>query len=216
MKQLFFLFMLATGFSACNNNSESSITKDSADHNAHIQGEKRGQDPVSSMHNAMTEMMKHMKQMQPTGDPDHDFAMMMKHHHEGAIKMAKIEIENGKDEKMKIMARKMLEDQQKEIQAFDAFLEKNKPSGSSDYGQRAAGMATEVHQDYIASSSIDAMFASMMIPHHKDGIKMSMEYLPVARQQQLKVVANNMISSQQKEIQELDQWLESNKTNVTQ
>ena len=35
--------------------------------------------------------------MKPTGNPDKDFVMMMIPHHQGAVDMAKVELQYGKD-----------------------------------------------------------------------------------------------------------------------
>ena len=43
--------------------------------------------------------------MPMSGDPDVDFAMMMRIHHQGAIDMANAELSNGKDPQMKKMAK---------------------------------------------------------------------------------------------------------------
>src|SRR5688500_16249149 len=48
-------------------------------------------------------MMQTMEAMQPSGDPDKDFATMMIPHHQGAIEMAKIELRYGTDQQLKGM-----------------------------------------------------------------------------------------------------------------
>lgn len=67
-----------------------------------------------------------MQKMQPSGDVDKDFAMMMKLHHQQAVDMAEMEIANGKSSAMKTMARQIIAAQKKEIAAFDAWLAKQK------------------------------------------------------------------------------------------
>ncbi len=76
----------------------------------------------------MKSMMKEgndkMMSMQMTGDPDVDFAMMMRIHHQGAIEMAQAQLQTGKDPEMRKMAQKIIADQKKEIGQFDKFLQK--------------------------------------------------------------------------------------------
>lgn len=74
------------------------------------------------MRDSMMGMMKSMESMKTSGDTDHDFAMMMKVHHQGAIDMAQLELKNGKDAKMRAMAKRIIEAQQKEIKEFDQWL----------------------------------------------------------------------------------------------
>jgi len=74
------------------------------------------------MHESMMHGAKESMSMRPTGDIDRDFAMMMKKHHEDALKMARIQLDQGKDPKMKEMARMIIESQRKEIAQFDEWL----------------------------------------------------------------------------------------------
>lgn len=78
------------------------------------------------MHEQMMGGMRAMQSMQPTGDTDKDFAMMMRAHHQQAVDMAKVQIEHGTSPELKVMARKMITDQQKEIAQLDAWLGKHK------------------------------------------------------------------------------------------
>ena len=78
------------------------------------------------MRGSMMGMMKNMESMKMTGDTDRDFAAMMKMHHQGAIDMAQMELKNGKDAKMRAMAKRIIDAQQKEIKEFDQWLGKQK------------------------------------------------------------------------------------------
>ncbi len=78
------------------------------------------------MQGPMKGMMKNMDSMKMTGDTDVDFATMMKMHHQGAIDMAQMELQSGKDAKMRSMAKRIIKDQQKEIKEFDQWLGKRK------------------------------------------------------------------------------------------
>jgi uncharacterized protein (DUF305 family) len=70
-------------------------------------------------------MMADMEKLQATGNADKDFVTMMIPHHQGAIDMAKVQLEHGKDEKLRAMAQKMIDDQQKEIEEMQAWLAAN-------------------------------------------------------------------------------------------
>ena len=71
---------------------------------------------------AMSKMQAEMQAMKMSGDTDHDFAMMMRSHHEGAIDMAKIELARGTDKQLKQMAQKMVAEQTKEIAKLDKWM----------------------------------------------------------------------------------------------
>lgn len=78
------------------------------------------------MHGSMMGMMKNMESMKMSGDADRDFATMMKMHHQGAIDMAQMELQSGKDAKMRAIAKGIIKAQQKEIKEFDRWLAKRK------------------------------------------------------------------------------------------
>jgi uncharacterized protein (DUF305 family) len=63
-----------------------------------------------------------MEAMPMSGETDRDFAEMMKVHHQGAIDMAELELKNGKDAKMRAMAKRIISAQQKEIKEFDQWM----------------------------------------------------------------------------------------------
>ena len=76
---------------------------------------------------AMMKMHQSMTSMEMTGDPTHDFVMMMIPHHQSAIDMAQVLVkEPNADPEIKTMAEKIIADQQKEIDQFNAWLEKHK------------------------------------------------------------------------------------------
>lgn len=87
---------------------------------------------MKAMHDAMNGMMEQMHKMKPTGDPDHDFAMTMKRHHQGTIEMARIQIDGGVDTALKAASQHTINEQQGEMTAFDRILQGSQPSGSSD------------------------------------------------------------------------------------
>ena len=88
------------------------------------QASKMGTAPASTnkdasgsmdMHKGMMGGMKEMESMPMSGDADQDFAMMMKKHHQMALDMAEVELRNGKDGKMRQMAKNIIASQTKEI-----------------------------------------------------------------------------------------------------
>lgn len=74
---------------------------------------------------AAQKMMQSM-QMLPTGDPDKDFVMMMRPHHQGAIDMAKVELKYGKDPELRKMASDIVSAQEKEIAEMKQWEKKQK------------------------------------------------------------------------------------------
>jgi uncharacterized protein (DUF305 family) len=70
--------------------------------------------------------------MKMTGDQDHDFATMMRKHHNDAVVMSEKELKDGRDPEMKAMAQKIITAQKKEIDELDKWLATHKPSASGE------------------------------------------------------------------------------------
>src|SRR5258708_14984272 len=56
------------------------------------------------------------------GDPDRDFARMMIAHHQGAIDMARVELQFGHDERLKRLAQEMIVTQTQEIAVMQSAV----------------------------------------------------------------------------------------------
>lgn len=82
-------------------------------------GMKHGE---GELQKSMSVNMDKMKSMQMSGDADKDFAMMMSTHHEHGISMSKMELKNGMSDKLKQMAKKSIDDQQKDIAEFKSLM----------------------------------------------------------------------------------------------
>lgn len=74
------------------------------------------------MKSMMKENNEKMSSMAMTGNPDVDFAQMMRIHHQGAIDMAQGQLRDGKDPQLLKMAKEIISAQKKEIGVLDAFL----------------------------------------------------------------------------------------------
>jgi len=73
---------------------------------------------------SMQTMMKNMR-VKPTGNPDKDFVLMMMPHHQGAIDMARVELQYSRDPEMRQLATDIIAAQEKEIAEMKAWLAKN-------------------------------------------------------------------------------------------
>jgi hypothetical protein len=86
-----------------------------------------------SFHGAMAEAMDRMTKdmaINHTGNPDHDFAAMMIPHHQGAIDMAKVQLQFGRDPILRRLAQAIIVEQQQEIDVMRQELSRL-PSSSS-------------------------------------------------------------------------------------
>jgi uncharacterized protein (DUF305 family) len=72
---------------------------------------------------AMMSMVRKMQNVKMTGNPDIDFAaMMIPPHHQGAIEMAKIELQYGTDPRLRRLAQEIIVTQQSEIELMQLAL----------------------------------------------------------------------------------------------
>ena len=78
------------------------------------------------MDDAMMTMDSGMKGAPMTGDPDHDFVVMMIPHHQGAVDMAKAELLYGKDPVLRRLAQEIIVTQEQEIQVMRMRLKQFK------------------------------------------------------------------------------------------
>jgi uncharacterized protein (DUF305 family) len=195
----FVLILTIAALAGCNSNSTTGI-----DGHEHADTTRNH---INQLHASMTRMMTDMRNAQPSGNPDKDFARMMMIHHQAAVKMSQVQLAGGSDSTMLELAQSIIGDQQKEILVFDEFINGNKGlKGKSRLGQRFLDLMND-HDRKRATSTVDGSFVNMMIPHHEDAIKMAKEYLKEAKEDKLKKIAENIISSHEKEILQMQSWL---------
>ena len=79
------------------------------------------QDAAKAMMDADHKMMEAMHAVKITGDADKDFVAMMIPHHQGAIDMAKVELQFGKDPEIRALAEAIVKAQEQEIAEMKAW-----------------------------------------------------------------------------------------------
>ncbi|HVK97195.1 MAG TPA: DUF305 domain-containing protein [Flavisolibacter sp.] len=225
MKRILLTGILGSAFIVACNNSGNNITSaaDSATHST--AGHDNGTTTSSgnntntsnvgsnvSMMDLMNKNMQDMKAVQSTGNPDNDFAALMKVHHMGAIEMAQVVMAQGTDPQIKQIAQKIIDEQQREIAELNTFLSGHQAHGGGEsFYKEVMSQMNNMKMDMDHSGSIDRQFAQMMIPHHQGAIDMAKAYLKSgAHEEKLKAMANKIIADQQKEIREFQAWLNKN------
>jgi uncharacterized protein (DUF305 family) len=79
----------------------------------------------SQAFDAVMEKMHKDMSMEMTGEPDVDFATGMLPHHQGAVDMAKVELQYGKDPELRKLAEDIIKSQETEIAFMKAWLAKH-------------------------------------------------------------------------------------------
>jgi len=168
----------------------------------------------------MNEMMDKVHALEKKGIADYDLAAELREHHRGAIAMSETQLDSGTDKKLKQMAQKIKDAQQKEVQQIGKMLDgydekaKDYDTMDTDSGLGKAmmdNMQAMMKMPEMDADSADKSFAAMMIKHHQDGIKMGEAIKKYAKDAKLKQMAQMMITDQQKEIEELQNWLAQHK-----
>lgn len=167
------------------------------------------------MMDSLHAMMSRMEAMPKTNDPEIDFPKMMIMHHQGAINMGNVQIQEGKNDSLKRFSQKMIEMQQMEIEDLNAVLSSETVNNSVPAFTKEQ-MDHMMKMDQIAdvqliTGDLDNDFATLMILHHNSAIENSEAYLLHGTNDELKTMAEKMIEDQKKEIKELSDWLKANK-----
>lgn len=169
----------------------------------------------NKMMDTMHTMMDEMAAMEMTHDPDVDFAAMMIMHHQGAIAMANLELQEGSNAEMRAMAQAIITEQEQEIQELQGILSALTPD-EMDMEFMEEQMMQMDKMDAMAdqqmiTGDIDNDFASLMIIHHQAAIDSASSYLHHGSNPELLSMANMIIEAQNAEIIAMSNWLAQNR-----
>ena len=167
------------------------------------------------MMDSMHAMMSRMEAMPKTNDPEIDFPKMMIMHHQGAINMGNVQIQEGKNDSLKRFSQKMIAAQQLEIQQLSAIVasetvNNNVPAFTMEQMAHMMKMG-QIADVQLITGDIDNDFATLMILHHNSAIENSEAYILYGNNAKLKAIAQKIIDDQLREIKELSDWIVANK-----
>lgn len=148
-------------------------------------------------------------------DADTMFAQMMIVHHEGAIEMADLAIEQAESEEVRSLAEGISAAQGPEIEKMTSWLEtwgeETSPMGGMDHGgMDMDGMSQEEAMAELADLSgadFDRRFLELMIAHHEGAVEMAQAELQDGQDPQALALAEQIVADQEAEIDEMQQLL---------
>ena len=150
------------------------------------------------------------------GDVDGDFIEGMVPHHQGAVDMARVELEKGTDERVRALAKSILDFQRDEIEEMTRIAEDrygfspdrshSGPMGTL-MGMRLTMDMSKMADMLAAEDDVDRAFLMMMLPHHAAAIPMAHEETRHGSDQELLAMAESITGSQAKEIGEMQELL---------
>lgn len=138
------------------------------------------------------------------------FLEQMIPHHQGAIDMANIAMQKSETDEVRQLSEAILATQQAEIDQMTGWL---KDWYGVDYANTQDAMGHGMHSmmgDLTAlnrARNFDTEFVRQMIPHHESAVIMAQMLLAANPRPELKTLAENIITAQQKEISDMKAWL---------
>jgi uncharacterized protein (DUF305 family) len=141
---------------------------------------------------------------------DKAFIDAMVPHHQGAIEMARVALKNAEHEEIKELSHNIISSQQAEIEELksikkEEFGTSQVPMEMSQEQMRGMGMMMDPQQ-LANQKPFDEAFIDAMIPHHQSAIEMAQVALENSNNPKIKELAQNIISAQQREIEQMKQW----------
>jgi uncharacterized protein (DUF305 family) len=164
---------------------------------------------------AMVAMHKNMHSPM-AGDADVDFVRGMIPHHQAAVDMANIQLQYGRDERLKEFSRWIIQAQEQEIGFMTQWLRRRDngaaPNNATNYyGNAMAAMHHGMNIDYTGDADVD--FVRGMIPHHQGAVEMARIVIANGNDPEVTRLANEVFRSQNYEIAWMQDWLMANTAN---
>jgi uncharacterized protein (DUF305 family) len=191
------------------------------------QGDK--QTPVSNKqhggmnHQGMQHGMNHNMDL-GLADANYDLRFIdgMIPHHEGAVFMAKEALQKSQRPEIKKLANEIIKAQEKEISELKQWRKAWYPKAPQEpqawHAEMKHMMAMSPEQmkmmrmnmDLGASDAeFDLRFINAMIPHHEGAVIMAKDALNKSKRPQIKKLSTAIVSSQEAEIKQMQQWVHS-------
>ncbi|MDM9380209.1 DUF305 domain-containing protein [Chlorogloeopsis sp. ULAP01] len=140
-------------------------------------------------------------------------------HHQGAVEMAQEAQQKSKRPEIKKLADEIIKAQNQEITQMKQWRTAwypnvgNKPMAYDTQQRKTVEMSSQQIKDMMMSTNLgaadqefDLRFINAMIPHHEAAVTMAKDTLQKSQRSEIKKLAQNIISSQDAEINQMKQW----------
>lgn len=150
-----------------------------------------------------------------SNDADVEFLQGMIPHHEQAVDMAGMAVEQAESEQVKELASRIQDAQGPEIEQMRQMLRSigaDETSMDHDRDSMGGGMMSEeemVEMSEAQGAEFDTMFLEMMIRHHEGAVEMAEKELAEGELAEAKALAQKIIDAQEAEIEEMQGLLEA-------
>jgi uncharacterized protein (DUF305 family) len=134
-------------------------------------------------------------------------------HHQGAIAMARPAGSNAMHRELKDFARKIVDDQSREIALMTQWRDQWFPGQPQTQnilympGMTKTMMDTSpMHLEKLTGAAFDKMFIDMMIPHHEGAVTMAKDALAKSQRPEIRELAQRIVDIQGMEIEMMKRW----------
>lgn len=138
---------------------------------------------------------------------DAQFIDSMLTHHAGAIAMAKQALGQAEHPEIKQLANDIIMSQQAELKQMQDWRQQWYPDQAATGGMGMAMGDMQISSD--TGMPFDQRFMVAMIPHHQSATMMARDAQTKAEHAEIKTLAANIISAQDKEITQMQAWLKA-------
>jgi len=207
------LFTLALALASCAGAGSSSAQQDSSEQDGGEEsaGDMQGMDH-SNMNMGSEGMMNASEMLMENGEySDERFIDAMVPHHQGAISMAQVALENAEHLELLQLAENVISTQQAEIEELRAIKEQE--FGTSEVPMQMSPeememMGMEDPSELANQRPFDEAFINSMIPHHQSAIDMAQVALDESDNPAIRDLAGRIVEDQTREIEQMRGWLE--------
>jgi uncharacterized protein (DUF305 family) len=139
---------------------------------------------------------------------DKAFIDAMVPHHQAAVEMARVALNNAEHGEIKLLSRNIISSQQAEIKELTAI---RKEYGTSEMSmEMSAGemeaMGMTDPDELVNKDPFDKAFIDAMIPHHESAIEMAQVALEESDNPEIRTLAENIVEAQTREITQMEGW----------
>jgi uncharacterized protein (DUF305 family) len=143
---------------------------------------------------------------------DERFIDAMVPHHQGAVEMAEVALENADHEEIRAVAEDIVTSQEAEIELLKQI--KQREYGTSEVPMEMSpeqmenmGMMADP-QELANQEPFDKAFIDAMIPHHESAIAMARVAVEESEIPEIRAIARDVVRAQQREIRQMNHWRE--------
>lgn len=141
---------------------------------------------------------------------DESFIDAMVPHHQGAVEMAEVALDNAEHDEIRQLSENIIAAQEAEIKELkdikqEEFGTSRVPMDANSGQMKGMGLAADP-RSLADEKPFDKAFIGNMLPHHRSAIQMANVALEKSDNQQIKDLAEEIARAQEREISQLQTW----------